>query len=62
MAVRTGASENACASIAHECILASTLARVKRTSSRELREWHVRRRNGLERLGEMVEHRMRLAR
>ena len=50
-----------CASIAHGCILASTPVRVKQTLSCELRERHARRRNGLERLGEMIQHRMRFA-
>ena len=46
---------------ARECSLARALARVKHAPSRELRERHARRRNGRERLGEMIEHRMRLA-
>jgi hypothetical protein len=50
-----------CASIAHECSLASSPSRVKRVPSRELREWHGGRRNGLERRREMIEHRVRLA-
>ena len=61
MAVRTGASENDVRTVAHNCRLALALARVKHVSSGELREWHARRWNGLERLGEMIEHGMRLA-
>jgi len=61
MAVRTGASENATRSTRVRMSLARAIARVKRTPSGELCERHGRRRNGCERLGEMIEHRMRLA-
>ena len=61
MAVRTGASKNVCASVAHECSLAPLPARVKRATSRELRERHARGWNGLERFREMIQHWMRLA-